>query len=166
MASTETTVRNVIVAAIQAIAVTDLGFDNANGNVKDYLIDWERPEKYAQYLYSSVATQKVVRCWAVQVAGHDEWYATGNQTARTYTIDVVAYYQWQSGGTDINTLTDHARKVRNAIRGLQSNLGGTVDRVLSNTPFTTELKDGLDDKLGLLIEGRTTYVADVVSPDW
>ena len=36
--STEDTVRAVIVAAIEGIATTSLGFDRVGGNVKPYLV--------------------------------------------------------------------------------------------------------------------------------
>ena len=71
MASTEDTVRAAIVAAIQGIATADLGFDEASGNVKTYLLDWARAEEVSRYLMAKCGGQKVIRAWAVQVLGSD-----------------------------------------------------------------------------------------------
>lgn len=137
--STESTVRAAIVSAIQAVAVSDLGFSNANGNVKSYLVEFQQRDEIDEYFSAAVSgsTDPQVRAWAVQVVGSDEPLTTAtDETQRQYSITVRAYYELGVDGTGVNLMIDHARAVREALKEMADYLGNTVDRILSSR--TTE----------------------------
>ena len=60
-------IRAAIVTAIREIAVSKLGFDEANGNVKEYLFEEEQPENRAVFFAADVGSKVLNRCWSVQV---------------------------------------------------------------------------------------------------
>lgn len=163
--STEATVRATIVTAIEGVYDT-LGFDQAPGNVKDYLLEYEPEERQPAYLMASVDGKKVIRAWAVDVRGNDDWYAAGNITKRTYRIRIRAYYAPGVGGEGINALIDGARAVRNAIRLLGSRLSETVDRVVSTGEIESDVVEGSDALPGRMIVGSMEYVAEKRNPDF
>lgn len=156
----------MIVNAIKAIAVSDLGFSDANGNVKDYLIDFHQPEEQTEYLIASVGGQKRSRAWAVDVRGDDEWYAINNVVKRAYLIQVVGYYEQGQNGEGVNALIDGARKIRGAIRGLSSNLSETVNLIESSTPLSIDRLRSLDGEWSEVLRGVMTYTALRVNPDF
>lgn len=167
MASTEDTVRAAIVSAIQGIAVSDLGFDAANGNVKTYLLDWARAEEVSRYLMAKCGGQKVIRAWAVQVLGSDMFEYTEDKTRRTYDIQVVGYYDIGSDDSiGVNTLITHARKVRQAIRNIKTTLSGTVDFVSSEDVLSISRERNIDEGIGEMLVGVMRYEAERAFPDF
>lgn len=134
--STERTVRDVLVAAIQGISAS-LGFDKSPGNVKDYPLEMHRADsRKTKYLAAQVAGKQEARAWAVDVRGSDEPYAMGNVKQRTYAIRVIGYYdQRGDSGDNYTTLIDHARLVRQAIHALGIDISGTVTRIPDASAF-------------------------------
>lgn len=140
--STEATVRDKLVTAIQGIAVTKLGFRDTNGNVQNRLLDFagRLEEAKLEFLMAYVAgkAKKQLRCWAVQVTAEDDLFADfASNLFRTYDILIRGYY-WPD---DVNTAIDGARYIREAIQGLSTTLDGEVDRTLivAQRPPTIEL---------------------------
>lgn len=162
--STEETVRNVIVTAIRAIAQSNLEFDDRNGNIRDYPLEWHQDEQRTGYLMASVGGKKIPRAWAVDVLGYDEPFALGNIPQRTYQIRVVGYYGKGVDGTAYHAMIEHARKIRGAIKDLTSNLGGTANLIKSATGLS--LAERLDSDVGRLIVGTMTYSALRTNPDF
>lgn len=167
MASTEDAVRAAIVTAIQGIAVSDLGFDAANGNVKTYLLDWARAEEVSRYLMAKCGGQKVIRAWAVQVLGSDMFEYTEDKTRRVYDIQVVGYYDVGSDDSiGVNTLITHARKVRQAIRNIKTTLSSTVDFVSSQDMLSISRERNIDEGIGEMLVGVMRYEAERAFPDF
>lgn len=165
MASTETTVRDVLVGAIRDIS-DDLGFDDLDGNIHDYLLEHERTERDASYLMANVGGKKKVRAWGVWVVGDDDWYTTGNLTKRNYVIRVVGYYDVGVDGEGAQDLVTGSRKVREAIKDLQTNLSGTVDRVIDIQPLQITRSRGVNPGIGEILVGTMTITADKRHPDY
>lgn len=166
MASTEATVTSAIVAAIQAIAVSALGFDDANGNVRGYLLEHMADEKQTTYLMANVSSAKKARAWGVFVTANDEPFAMGGITERTYHIRVVGYYEIGQNGEGAVLLANHSRKVRNAIKGIGISLSGTVDRILSMSDFSLDKISQVDPSKGELITGSFDVFAAKRNPDF
>lgn len=165
MSSTENTVRDAIVGAIQDIS-DSLGFDDLDGNVHDYLLEHERAERDAAYLMANVGGKKKVRAWGVWVVGDDDWYTTGNLTKRNYTIRVVGYYEVGADGEGAQDLVTASRLVRQAIKGLTVNLSGTVDRVIDIQPLAIERRSGVNPSIGAILVGTMVITADKRNPDF
>lgn len=133
MGSTGDDVRTVLVGAVQG-AYAALGFSVANGNVKSYLLEEEIPERYVTYLMAAVSgiAAPQVRAWAVQVYEREDFTtAISRQEGRRFYSIVVDGYYGMHGTTPINTALTHARAVRKAIKDLNLNLSGKVDRLSS-----------------------------------
>lgn len=162
--STEATVRSAIVTALQAIALTDLGFDNPGGNIRPYLLDYEASEKKASYLSAQVAGKNTVYAIAVDVTGSDEWYAMGNITKRTYKIIVRIYRAVGVNGDGSTAVIEAARKIRGAIRGMTSTLSSTVDIASGTGELERDFVDGVDGAHGEMVVGTLTYEAQKVNP--
>lgn len=166
MASTEAGVSSAIVSAVQAIAVSTLGFDDANGNVRDYLLEHVADEKQSSYLIANVSSAKKVRCWACFVTANDVPFAVGNITERFYNIQIVGYYEIGQNGDGAKTLASHSRSVRNAIRGIGISLSGTVDRIVSVSDFTIDKISGVDPSKGEILVGKYNIQAAKRNPDF
>lgn len=165
--STEQSLRTVITDAIKAIAVTSLGFDNTNGNVKDYLIQFQRKELYSKYLIAPCdGGIKQVRCWAVQVFGHDPFFAVARETERLYSITIAAYYGMDKDGAGIELLTTHARKVREVIKNLGPSMSNLTDLVTDVAAPTVEVQTDLDESLEPILLMQWTLSASKSSPTW
>lgn len=162
--STEATVRGVIVGAIRA-TWAELGFDEKDGNVHEYLLEWENDEQKADYLTAFVGNENIAWAIGVQVVGNDDWFATGNITNRTYSIDIVLYREMGVGGAGINAMIDGARKIRNALRLLGSRLTETVDMVTSTGAIEPRVL-GATDARGPILEGKMRYAAQRRNPDF
>lgn len=163
--STEETVRNAIVSALESVANTDLEFDEPSGNIKSYLLRYEAPERNSNYLMAFSGGKKKVKAWGVEVKGNDDYYSTGNLTKRTYNITIEGYYSVGINGQGVNDIIKHARKVRAAIKGLTTNLGGTVDYVQSTGAVDVNLLEGIDAE-GRILVGQMLYVAERINPDY
>jgi hypothetical protein len=163
--SKEPTVRNVIVGAIRGVA-SSLGFDETNGNVKDYLLEWEEASLVDKYLMADVGGRRQVRVWGVEVVANDDWYAAGNITRRTYTIKIQGFESLGINGAGVNAIIDGARIVRGAIRSLGSRLSNTVDLVNSTGEIRLDRISGFNADQGELIKGTMTYVAERANPDF
>jgi len=162
--STVASVRTVIVNAIKGIAQTDLGFAEANGNVREYPLEAHHEEDLPNYMTAKVGNARVVRCWAVDVRGHDIPYALQLRQRRIYTIRIYAYYAKGVGGVSYLDLLNHAQSVSGAIRSLSNNLGGTVNRITSSTPLDIVERTGLS--VGKIWQGLMTYEAERENPDY
>lgn len=162
--STERTVRDVLVAAIQGIS-KDLGFDKAPGNVKDYPLEMHRADsRKTKYLAAQVAGKQEARAWAVDVRGSDEPYAMGGIYQRTYAIRIQGYYDQKGDSADnYKMLVNHARLVRNAIKSLGINLSGTVTRIPDASAFDYGV---LSSDFGEIYVATMTMTAIRNNPDF
>ena len=134
MASTEATVRTAHANAIISIGASSLGFDVAADAVREYLIEYELPEKWSAYLQANVGNAKVTRRWGLHVDTSEQIIAsasTGNtfnfEMDRRYAVRHVALYALGVSGAGIALVQEHARKIRAAVYALGSRLGGIVD---------------------------------------
>lgn len=156
----------MIVAAIKAIAVSDLGFEQQQGNVRDYLLDYEAKSKAASYLAAMVDGAQVVRCWAVQVLSNEEWHGANNLMKRTYQITIRGYYAVGADGEGVNAIIDGALKIQGAIRSLNSNLSLTVDTVRSTDDLGLSVQGGSDSEDGEILVGTMRYTAEKTGADY
>ncbi len=164
--STEETVRNAIVGAIQGVA-EELGFDAPNGNVRDYLLEYHQDGAFPEYLMADIdGGRRGVRVWAVDVVLSDNWFAANNLTERTYTITVEGFEDLGVRGAGVRKLCRNHRIICGAIRALYSNLGGTVDLVESASELRRDVVSGFDTVEGKLLKGMWTYVASKENPDY
>ncbi len=163
--STETTVRQVIVDALRGVS-SDLGFDETQGNIKDYLLEYEEPTLWANYLRASVGGKQVVRCVAAEVMASENWYGMGNKLKRTYQIAVVLYFAKGVRGEGINALIEAARVARGAIHQLNQTLSNTVDFASGATVLDVSEQGEIDSIPGSILVGRMEYVAEKVAPDF
>lgn len=159
--STETTVRETIKTAIEGIAIHGLGFDSNVGAVKDHPLEYVREEVAARYLSNAVNGSITFRVWSVFVESREEAIAiTSNGgvnvplVERFYTVKVAGYYKQTADGEALNTLIDHARKVRGAVYALGSKLGNNVDRFLGVQPLSLQMEDS---EAGGLIVGTMVF---------
>lgn len=164
--STERTVRDVLVAAIQAKAVSDLGFDAEEGNVKDYILEYAHPERAAEYLNAKVDGKQIVWAIAVQVTGADSPYGMKNLWKREYSIEIVFYRDIGRDGSGVNQVIDAANTVRGIMRDLTNGLSGTVNTLSSGSELDSRIVDGPDSRPGKMIEARLRYKAERVQPDF
>lgn len=165
--STETTVRNTIVSALEAIAQSGLGFDCVSGKIWPYLLNWERDEQKVNYLMSEINGASQVRAWGVQVLSSESLdIGGGTITRRTYSILVRGYYEFGFNGSGINALIDGSRKVREAIKNLGVRLSGTVDTIEAAGTLILEELSGEDVAGGRLITGSLNYTATRGNPDY
>lgn len=162
--STEAALRAVLVAAIQGVAQSDLEFDDANGNVRDYPLEMHHEEDIAGYLKAKVRSTQIVRCWAVDVRAHDQPYAMSQIHQRTYAIRIFGYYAKGVNGEGYKSMVDHARVIRGQIRLLTTSLSGTVNRIVSATPLDITERSGLS--VGKMLQGVMTYTAERSNPDY
>lgn len=162
--STEATLRALFVATIEG-AWADLDFEVEDGNVHDYLLDWEIADRQPEYLMARVAGENIIQAIGVQVLGDDPWVAVRNITERTYQIEVVEYREYGVSGVGVNKVIDHGTVIRGAIRALGSNLSNYVDQVISVSQV--DLRPlGESKSRGPLIQGTTRYVATKRNPDF
>lgn len=166
MASTDESVRDVLVNAIKAIAVTKLDFDANSGNVKDYLLDYELEEHKSAYLMARSKNKQKIRAWGVNVRSKDEWFAANDIMRRTYFITLKAYYGIEAEGQAFKDLIEHLRKVREAIKNLHSTLSGTVDLIAQVDFGNISLVTNTDAGLPAMYEATLEYVAEKRNPDW
>lgn len=134
MPSTEATVRTAHANAIISIGASSLGFDVAADAVREYLIEYELPEKWSAYLQTSVGNAKVTRRWGLNVDTSEQIIAAasnGNtfnfEVDRRYSVRHVGLYALGVSGAGIAIVQEHARKIRGAVYALGSRLGGLVD---------------------------------------
>lgn len=160
--STERTVREAIVGAIRGIAQT-IGFDEPKGNVQEYPAEFHAGP-LSTYVMAKVGGFQKARCWAVDVKAREYPHAMNNVWKRTYSIRVLAYYERGQSGEGYLDLIDDARRVRGAIRGLTSNLGGTVDLVVAADELEVEITEG--PAAEQLLVGEMSYAAERVNPDF
>lgn len=165
MSSTEDTLRDFLVDAIQAIAQTKLGFDDTEGNVKDYLLDYESDEDRADYLTARVDGRAKLRAWAVQVLGADTIFAQGAVTRRDYSIRVVGYYGMGKNGEGINAMIAGARKIREKIKSYGVQVSNLLDTITDGTPLEIEIIGSVEDG-EKIVRGQFTYLGVKQNPDW
>lgn len=164
--STETTVRNAIVSAIRAIAVSKLGFQQPDGNVHDYLLEHEQPERDAEYLMADVNGERKVRAWGVWVTADDDWLGTGGLVRRGYTVRIMGYYEIGAAGEGAQALEEGARKIREALKDMTTTLNGTVDRTIDVSPLTIARAANLNASEVAILVGTMTIQADRRNPDF
>jgi len=164
--STEETVRQALVEAIEAIAVSGLGFDQAGGNVKEYPLDLEAKEDVPDYLTALVGGEPVVRCWSVFVTASEDWLAEDGVGIRRYTVKFEAYYEVETAGAGANLIVEHARKVRGAIRSLGSMLGGRVDTMAPISEVQISRLSGVEPSDGQILVATFGFTAERRNPDF
>lgn len=165
--STEATVRLELVKTIQAIAQTDLGFDNIGGNVREYLLDYEATPNRPLYLMASCGAKKTLRVWGVMVSGADQFLGSGGLTQRIYNITIRGYYDVGTNGTGINLLLEHRRKIAGAIMNAGTTLRDTVTFIDSpGVDQPQKVSSGLDKEPGEMLVGSITYRATRRAPTY
>ena len=111
--STEEAIRERVVNTIRAIAETDLGFDNRDGNIHGHLLEFEQEENWESYLSAEVGGRKRFRAWGVQVTATAEPIVAANKvSAREYLIQITGYYEKGVNGEGVNELIKHSRAIR------------------------------------------------------
>lgn len=129
--STAVTVRGALETAIQGIE-TSLGFASADyTQIHTHRLDHELPDRYSQYLKGSIdGGGKETRAIGIEVLereSHDQLFA--QVVNRFYDITIEFYYDVKTDGTGVQTLINHMRAVRQAIKNMSTELSSTVDRV-------------------------------------
>lgn len=165
MSSTEDDIRDLLVDGIQSIAQTKLGFDESDGNVHDYLLEYESDEDRAAYLMAPVAGRPKIRAWAVQVLGADTIFAQGGITMRDYQITIAGYYGIGKNGEGIKNMIEHARKIREKIKSYGSMLNNMLDTIRDGTPLEIDFI-GNDENGEKILQGRFGYIGQRQNPDW
>lgn len=160
--STEAIVRDKLVSAIRAIAQSGLGFDTPYGNVKPYPWEAHEAEHPDTYFMAKVGGVQRVRCWAVNVLAHDAPLGMMNTWTRVFNIEITGYYAKGKDAEGYLALVDHGTAVRDAIRSLTDNLGGTVGLVTTASDLRIRERTGLD--VGKIWEGTMTYTAEKANP--
>lgn len=149
--STAAQVRDKLVDTLQTIAQTKLGFDDPDGNIKDYLLEHEMQQLYGAYLYADAdAGQSVIRAWGVSVFPFDVPYALGNVSQRTFEIRVEGYYDLETEGAGVNKLLDHANEVQKVINALTPTLGLGLRISSFTVGFPDVIESGVSDVVKLL----------------
>lgn len=130
--STWSDVSSALITALQGIETT-LGFtDGYFDQIHNYRLDHELPEKRVEYLYGELSTGaqalRAIGCEVLEEAeDQDQLFAAVSN--RTYAVTIEFYYAVGVSGSGITTLKTHMRAVRNAVRGMGTELSSTVDRV-------------------------------------
>lgn len=144
MASTESTVRAAVVAAIQAAKAT-LGLDSDSA-IHDHLLDDVQAEEKLGYLMNDVSAVPKLRAVGVQVTADDNlFFDTQQNTFRTYEITIKLYYSPETDGDGMNRMIDAARAIRSAIKGIGTNLSSTVTNVVSVGTLEREIVGAIED---------------------
>jgi hypothetical protein len=145
--TTESTLRTYIANRIKGIYLT-LGFDAVNGNVHEYLLQYERKEKGLAYLRALISGAYQVRAWGVSVLSKDEPYATRGVIQRTFDIKIQGYYECTPEG--YNKLAEGCRLVTENL--MQSScMGGLVRQLISiDTSEISELVN-TDNEYGKIL---------------
>lgn len=135
MSSTAATVRAELVTAIEGIAHSSLGFDDADTAVADYPIEFVPAEQISAYLMRRVSNMLRARRWSVHVTESEQMISSGGNGGniivdRVYQCRIAGYYGLGVDGEGVKTLIAHASKVREAIYAKSSRLNLTVDRFL------------------------------------
>lgn len=170
--STEETVSQVIIDALKAVATTDLEFDEPEGNIKDYLLEYEQAELIPDYLMSSVGNETDMQAIGVETRARDTWHGGNQPTSatplmkRTYTTRIFFYVSAGVRGEGYKKMIRICRKTRGAIRLLSSNLSNTVDYVTSTGEISVDKLSGVDPIPGELLVGQITYVSERANPDF
>lgn len=165
MASTERAVRDVIVNAIKAVAVSKLGFSDTDGNIRDYLLEEEIIENASSYLAARVGGQDRIQAWAVQVYGYETLEQSFTQAAmREYDVVIEGYYG-AHGETPINTLIDHAREVRKVVRDLGGRLSETVQAIIGFSKPDFSILERADAPVKIY-KVRMVLAAEKRNADW
>jgi hypothetical protein len=162
--STEATVRDVLIAMIQGLAQSSLGFDEPQGNVRAYPVEMHQAEQRPAYLKASVDGKQVPRAWAVDVQSHEVPFAMRQIPIRTYTIRLIGYYGKDSDGTAYHALINGARKIRGAFNAITPTISETVTRILNTAPLSIDEVDGGDS--GQLFVGTLLITAEKTAPDF
>lgn len=155
-----------IVAAIRAIAVSGLGFAEANGNIKDYLLAEEQPEHVPTYLYANVGAERRLRAWGVQVNESEDYTRGGNREKgwRTYRIVVEGYYGFH-GSNPTNLMRTHARAIRKAIKDMTLRLNDRVSAVINVSEFSVAVESSEGAEV-TMATGQFIIEAERFNPDW
>lgn len=164
--STEDTFRDSLVEVLRGIAVTGFEFNENQGNIKDYLLEYGEKTAAAKYLHANINGRNTVRAWAVDVLGNDDWFALGGITRREYRITFRGYYAKGQDGEGYKLLVKHSRKLREALRGLGPTLGGYVSLVTATGRTEIRTITTQDSDIGEILEGTTVYVAQRDNADF
>jgi len=161
--STEDTVRSPIIAGIQSIATTSLGFADSGGNIQSKLLEFAGRTENAKlaFLMANITgkSDKQLRCWAVQVTAQDNLFADFASNANRLYLILVRGYYWPE---EVNMAIQHARYVRGAIKDLGTTLSSTVDRTLEtlqSIPTIERAPDGIPSEEMCIVDLELTAEA-------
>ena len=148
--STATNVREALRDAIRGIETT-LGFNNDDfSQIHEYLLEHEITELRTGYLKGELSDGTLAtRAIGIQVLEedtHDQLFA--DVTNRIYQIEIELYYDVGSNGSGVQAMITAARKIRQAIKGMATELSSTVKQVLEIAQTRPKLVrvDGLEDQ--------------------
>lgn len=134
--SLASTVSETLIEALREIAITDLGFVDRKGNIRNYLPQYHSMEQYRDYFLAKVQdkTGGVHRVWAVEVDS-DDFYYTSRQDRyrRRYVCSITGYYELGQQGEGRLLISAHLSKIQKVLLQMSTNLSGTVDRVIDGT---------------------------------
>jgi len=151
-----TDLRDKIVSTISGIAQSDLGFDNAGGNVHSYLYAYEQDEKKSGYLSAEVGARKICRAWGVQVTASVEPYSTGNIYLHEFSVVIEGYYRI----SDRNVLVDHAESIKAALQAIYPDLDGVVDVASTVSELTLSIQEAQSESREMCV-GSMTLTAEL-----
>ena len=131
--STATTVREALRDAIRGIETT-LGFtDGDYSQIHEYLLEYEIPEKRTAYLKGTLSdgtfATRAIGIQVIETDTHDQLFA--DVTNRIYGIEIEVYSNAGTDGSGVQWVVTATRAIRNAIKGMGTELSSTVDRVES-----------------------------------
>lgn len=165
--STADLIRADLVAAIEGIAESQLGFDDDSEAVNSYLLEEEVGEKTTDFLFATVDSEQVARKWAVQVYESERFAGVGSTKEtgfRDYEIVIEGYYGGY-GSSPNNLMLTHERYVRKACKDLGLNLSGRVSALLNMPQGSTRIETIADVGIELFVR-RLEWQAERYNPDW
>ncbi len=165
--STEVTVTSAFVEELEGIAVSALGFDDSEGNIKSYAVEYERPTKRSEYLMADVGGSRVIRCWAVDVDILEERFvATNTLMGRKYQIRIIGYYDLGNNGSGVAELREHKRKVLSEIKDLGPSVSYSgsvvldmIDEFIETSPIEV-VENGIGGDEGFMLQTEIVLVGD------
>lgn len=161
--STEAYLRDTIVTALEAIAVTKLGFEAGSINIRNYLYEHVADALKSNYLACTIAGVKKAQAWSVWVNATDEYYALGNVYKRFYNTVITGYVELGADGAGAKYLIDSANSIRSMLLNL--NLSGVVDtsQVISAININNAFGS---NNFGSILTGEISFSSYKESPNF
>lgn len=154
MISTDRTVTETIVNALRANA-TLFGFDDIDGNIRDFLIEHEVPEQRSNFLIADVLGVARVRAFSVFTTSTDSIVAltSGPDNSiidRVYTTEIRIYEELGINGAGARQLLQLDSIARGIILRLGSTLRLVIDAVQPIQSPRLSVLNGLERDLIML----------------